>query len=187
MENKNQLVTLLEGLIATIQKVDDLETQVALANANLRAMQETNNQLADIAFDENKFTQALMDKVEEVAREAAEDKVNDNNLLNSSEVESAIEDYLSDNDYVERSDVIDIVQEEVNQVIDERTENVARRIAKEVMEQTETRIINSILYIIDNKLTAKENDHANNDRDTSIQVSGTNGQGEARSYNAASA
>jgi uncharacterized protein YozE (UPF0346 family) len=201
---------------ALTSKLAELETQVALVHSMMRAQEETNNQLADIAFDENKFTQQLLDKVDDVAREAArdcidtdeiareasqyvelgdevqrhverlgcvdEDKVsdlveeyiNDNNLTNMSEVEDAISDYLENNDYVERSDVIDIVQEEVNEMIDERTENVARRVVKEEI----AKLIHKLI---------KENTDATDSRDSSLHLSGTNGEGEARSYNAAGA
>jgi hypothetical protein len=235
-----QLINILEGVIATLKKVDALETQVALVHSIVRAQEENNNQLAEIAFDENKFTQALMDKVDEVAREAArdcidveeiardaaehvdlhgelenyadragfvcEDKVNDlihdyvndNNLLNTDEVESVVEDYLQNNDYVQRDDVNglvndavidvlddrveDVVRDVVNKAVDERTENVARRIVKVELAKFMHELAHAL--VATNKLTAKENDHANDSRDTSIQVSGTNGQGEARSYNA---
>jgi len=175
-ESTNQLVALLEGVIATLKRVDDIEAQVALANANLRAMQESNNQLAEIAFDENKFTQALLDKVDEVAREVArtevqdidideiaretaqyvditdevqrhverlgcvsegdvgdivEDRINSYDYMNETEVEDLLENYLSDNHYICRDDVEDVVRDAVNDIVDERTENVARRIAKE--------------------------------------------------------
>jgi hypothetical protein len=211
---------------ALTSKLAELETQVALVHSMMRAQEETNNQLADIAFDENKFTQQLLDKVDDVAREAArdcidtdeiareasqyvelgdevqrhverlgcvdEDKVsdlveeyiNDNNLTNMSEVEDAISDYLENNDYIERSDVIDIVQEEVNEMIDERTENVARRIAKEEI----FKVIHQMMHAIaGTPQLIKENTDATDSRDTSLHLSGTNGEGEARSYNAAGA
>lgn len=214
-----------DALLAQIQTlqfdVNNLTTQIAMANSQLHAIQNCNNQLAEIAFDENKFTQQLMDRVEEVARKTAKDAidlddianevqdnidtsedvqrcidrmdlvtedkvndiveeyVNDNNLLDTDEVEEVVEDYLRNNDYLVRDDVEDVVRDVVNEIVDERTENVARRIAKEVIKE-------EILALV-NKLTAKENTDADNSRDTSIQVSGTIGEGETRSYNAASA
>jgi hypothetical protein len=248
-ETTNQLVTLFEGVIATLKKVDDLETQVALANSQLRAMHEANNQLADIAFDENKFTQELLKRVEDLACETAKDiaddatdidnlahevcnriditervervaesldfvngdkvndlveeYINDNNLLNTdeveevvsdyletndyqteSDVESLLENYLADNNFLNQDDVETVIDEKVNEVIDERTESVARRIAKQEI----VKLIHEVLHaVVGTPQLIKENSHANNDRDTSIQVSGTNGQGEAGSYNAASA
>jgi len=214
---------------ALTSKLSALETQVALVHSMMRAQEETNNQLADIAFDENKFTQQLLDKVDDVAREAAkneirdidtdeiaretaqyvelgdevqrhverlgcvdedrvhdlvEEYINDNNLLNTDEVESVVEDYLQNNDYVQREDVEDAVRDVVNEMIDERTENVARRIAKEEI----FKVIHQMMHAIaGTPQLIKENTDATDSRDPSLHLSGTNGEGEARSYNAAGA
>lgn len=216
MENTN-LITVLEGVIATLKKVNELETQVALANSQLRAIQESNNQLAEIAFDENKFTQVLMEKVDDLAREAARDSidteeiareaaqyveigdevqrhvdrlgmvtsddvndaiqdfVNDNDIATTSEVEDAISEYLDHNDYICKSDIQDMIQEEVNDAVDERTENIARRIAQGIVKEEIMNLLHKLI---------KENTNANdtNQNDSSIQLSGVVGQSQANGY-----
>ena len=192
-----------------VGKITNVETEIALAHTQLKAIQDSNNQLAEIAFDENRFTQQLLDKVDDVAQEAAkdaididdiarevldsldisedveravsnmdlttEDNVNDlisdyisdNSIMDSDDVDSAIDDYLQSNNYVERSDVEDIVREAVAELKDE--------------------LMQEVLQLIANKLTGKDTYHANNDRDTSVQVSGIDRHSEARSYNASGA
>ena len=223
-----------DALLAQIQtlqfEIGNIHSQIALANSAVRAMQESNNQLADIAFDENKFTNALLDKVDEVAREVAkdtaedaididnlahevcnqmdisedvarhverldlvatddvgdivEDRISSYDYQTESEVEALLENYLSDNHYICRDDVEDVVRDAVNDIVDERTENVARRIAKEEI----FKVIHQMMHAVaGTPQLIKENTNANDSRDTSIQVSGIDGQGEARSYNAASA
>jgi hypothetical protein len=213
-------VVAIETLRTELRSVSALRAEMDMMHNDHKQMSDmvqnhakTMQEFADIAFDENKFTQALLDKVEETAREAAkdtidisdiasevqdnidisedveryvdrlgcvgEDKVSDmiqdyiteNNILNSDEVEEVVDAYLSRGDYITREDVESLVEDAV----------------KQALENAEERIMNSILYVIANKLTGKETNHANNNRDHSVQVSGTNGQGEARSYNAAGA
>ncbi len=58
-----------------IGKITNLETEIAIAHTQLKAIESNNNQLAEIAFDESRFTQQLLDKVDDVAREAAKDAI----------------------------------------------------------------------------------------------------------------
>jgi hypothetical protein len=95
------------------------------------------------------------------------DYIRDNNILDGDEVEGVVGDYLSSNEYLERSDVESMIEEAVTD-----------------LKET---IMLEILQLIANKLTGKDTYHANNDRDTSVQVSGIDGHSEARSYNATSA
>ena len=189
-----------------VGKITNLELEIAKAHTQLEAMQNSNNQLADIAFDENKFTDMLLDRCEEAAREAAKDAIDiddiasevsnsldisedveravdnlgcvtkddldekidslvgryirDNNILDSDEVESAIENYMSSNwDFVE-SDVTDDLRSDLDELRDE-------------MSTLKETIVLEVLQLIANKLTAKENDDANNNRDNGLHISGT--------------
>lgn len=214
--NNTQIITILEGMVSLLKKIPQLESQLTELNAITTNMQETNNQLADIAFDENKFTQAFLDKVEEVARETARDTidmdqiasevqdnidvsedvhrivdrmgvvckdevndlveeyVNDNNLLNTDEVESVIEDHLQTNDYIQRDDVEDVVRDVVNDMVDERTENIARRIVKEEI----VKVIHQMMHAVaGTPQLIKENSNANNTNQNGngVQVSGVVG------------
>lgn len=218
--NNTQIITILEGVVSLLKKIPEMESHIALANSQLRAMQETNNQLADIAFDENKFTQAFLDKVEEVARETAKDEidmddittyvqdnidvsedvrriidrmdlisedkvndmveeyVNDNNLLNTDEVESVIDDYMQNNDYLQRDDVEDVVRDVVNEIVDERTENVARHIAQSVFKEEIVKVIHQMMHAVaGTPQLIKENSNANNTNQNGngVQVSGVVG------------
>ena len=178
-----------------VGKITNLELEIAKAHTQLEAIHNSNNQLAEIAFDEAKFTDFVMEKVDDLAREAArdtididdiasevannldvsedvqravdrmgyitsddvndkiEDYINDNDILNSSEVESAIEDYVSGQDYIERADVESMIEDALDWFKDD--------------------IIKEVIQAITNKLTAKENDNANNSRDHSLHISGT--------------
>jgi hypothetical protein len=101
-----------------------------------------------------------------------EEYVNDNNLLNTDEVESVVEDFLHNHDYITRDDVEDVVNDFVADAV------------KEVVADMKQEIVFEVLQLIANKLTGKDTHHANDSRNTSIQVSGTNGQGEATSNGA---
>jgi hypothetical protein len=224
MENNQKLTDFLQSighavelLRVELSSVSALRAEMETIKAEQQKLSEallnqgeSMRQFADIAFDENKFTQALLDKVDDTAREAARDAIDvddiadeaarqidveetvarhverygfvgrddvndaiqdyitENSILDANEVEDAIEEYLTGNDYITREDVESLVEDAV----------------KQALENAEERIMNSILYVIANKLMGKETHHANNNRDHSVQVSGTNGQGEARSYNA---
>lgn len=197
----------IEDCLAFIQNqnadIKNLETQIAMANSQLKAIQDSNNQLAEIAFDENRFTQDLMDKVWENAERAArdvididdiasevannldvsedveravnrlgcvtgddindkiEDFINDNCILNSSEIDDAIEQYVDNRDFIERDDVQEMIEDALDSFKDD--------------------IVREVIQAITNKLTAKENDHANNDRDDSLHISGTHTESQGAS------
>lgn len=185
-----------------VEKINKLEEQ-------LTNMQNTHNHLADIAFDEGKFTEFLMDKVDEAAREAAQDAVDTDqiardaaeyvdlenevercikqldfvdedrldsvldskNYKDESEVEDLIENYIEYNcDFASKSDFHDYM---TTDEIEERLEEIKEEIIEEVVDKVVAAIVS--------KLTGKENDHATDSRDNSIQVSGVNGSSEATS------
>jgi hypothetical protein len=197
-----------------VGKITNLELEIAKAHTQLEAIQNSNNQLAEIAFDECKFTDALLNRCEEAAREAAKDAIDfddiasdvvdrldisedveravgnlgcvtkddldekvdslvgryirDNNILDSDEVESAIENYMSSNwDFVE-SDVTDDLRSDLDELKDE-------------MDTLKETIVLEVLQLIANKLTAKENDDANNSRDNGLHISGTDTTSQAAS------
>lgn len=189
-----------------VNDIKNLETQIAMANSQLRAIQDNNNQLAEIAFDECKFTDFVMEKVDDLARAAAKDAIDiddiasevsdnidisedverivnrlecitkddlndkvddcvteyirDNNILDSDEVESTVEDYIRHNcDFVE-SDVTDDLRSDIDEL-------------RDTMDTLKETIVLEVLQLIANKLTAKENDDANNSRDSGLHISGT--------------
>lgn len=197
-----------------VGKITNLELEIAKTLTQLEAIHNSNNQLAEIAFDENKFTQQLLDRCEETAREAAreeakdaidvddiasdvannldvsedveravnrlgcitgdevndkiEDYINDNNILDSDEVESTVETYIRHScDFIE-SDVTDDLRSDLDELRDE-------------MDTLKETIVLEVLQLIANKLTAKENDNANNSRDNSLHISGTHTESQGAS------
>ena len=189
-----------------VGKITNLELEIAKAHTQLEAIQNSNNQLAEIAFDECKFTDALLARCEEAAAEAAKDAIDideiasevgnnldisedverefnrldcvtkydlndkiddcvaeyirDNNILDSDEVESTVETYIRHScDFVE-SDVTDDLRSDLDELRDE-------------MDTLKETIVLEVLQLIANKLTAKENDNANNSRDNGLHISGT--------------
>lgn len=210
IKNTN-LIAMLEGVIATLKKVNDIETQVALVNSQLRAMQDSNNQLAEIAFDENKFTQQLLDKVDEVARESARDTIDVDDIaeevrntmdvsedvarcverlgcVTSDDVNDAISDYMNDNDYKTESEVEDLIENYLN-YNDYICKSDVQDLIQEEITDLEEQIATRVLQLIANKLTGKDTHHANNtyQNDHSLQLSGTIGQSQAESNGSLSA
>ena len=214
LENVASVANLMKD---QLHEIKTLRAEMELMRAEHKQMNEvvtnhtiTMNHFAEIAFDENKFTQALLERCEGAAREAAEEAidldtitrdvagsidvaddvalyadrlhlvsrdtvndiveeyVNDNNLLNADEVEDIVSDYISHNcDYVEK-DVTDELHDEIQEL---------KREIKALKES----IAQDVVQLIANKLTGKELHHANDSRDTSVQISGTNGSGKAES------
>lgn len=211
-------VVLVANIMRThLDDVKALRADMELMRAEHKQMNDvvtnqttTMNHFAEMAFDENKFTQALLERCEGAAREAAEDAldidaisrevmgnldlrdeveaindrlqlvsrdtvddmidsyVSDNNIPNTDDVEDIVSDYISHNcDYVEK-DVTDDLHDEIQEL---------KREIKALRES----IAQDVVQLIANKLTGKELHHANQDRDTSVQVSGTNGNGKAES------
>ena len=94
--------------------------------------------------------------------------IRDNNIVDSDEVESAIENYMSSNwDFVE-SDVTDDLRSDLDELRDE-------------MDTLKETIVLEVIQAITNKLTAKENDDANNSRDNGLHISGTDTTSQAAS------
>lgn len=196
----------MELTVMTKAKFDALTKRIASIEEQVTALHTCNNQLAEIAFDENKFTDALLARCEEAAREAAKEEIDvddiandvanqidlsedveravenlgcitkddlndkidncienyisDNNILDSDEVESAIDDYVRHNcDFVE-SDVTDDLRVEIEELQHE-------------LQTLKETIVLEVLQLIANKLTGKDTHNANNDRDNSLQISGT--------------
>jgi hypothetical protein len=89
-----------------------------------------------------------------------EEYVNDNNLLNTDEVEEVVDDYITRNcDFVE-SDVTDELRSDIDEL-------------RDMVDTLKETIVLEVLQLIANKLTAKENDNANNSRDNGLHISGT--------------
>ena len=98
----------------------------------------------------------LNDKVDDCVAEY----IRDNNILDSDEVESTVETYIKHScDFVE-SDVTDDLRSDFDELRDE-------------IDTLKETIVLEVLQLIANKLTAKENDNANNSRDNGLHISGT--------------
>lgn len=192
----------MEITIISKARYDQLINSIKNLETHLNAIESNNNQLAEIAFDESKFTDMLLERCEETAREAAKDAidlddiatdvvdrmdvsedvervvdrmslvtkdtvndlveeyVNDNNLLNTDEVEEVVDDYIRHNcDFVE-SDVTDELRSDIDEL-------------RDMVDTLKETIVLEVLQLIANKLTAKENDNANNSRDNGLHISGT--------------
>jgi hypothetical protein len=84
-------------------------------------------------------------------------------------------------DLVGRDDIEDMISEHMcNNYSFVESGDVEVMISDE-LERFKSDIINEVIKAITNKLTGKELHHANNDRDTSIQVSGVNGHSQTES------
>jgi hypothetical protein len=192
-----------------MSSIKNLETQVAMAHSQLRAIQDSNNQLAEIAFDEARFTDVVLNKVDELAREAARDTIDiddiasevANNLDVSEEVQRAVErldvvsrddvndlisDYVNNEDLVNESQVEQLIADYLEQndyVEKEVTDDLHDDIQelKEEMRALKGDIVLEVLQLIANKLTGKDTHHANNNRDHGLYISGTLTQGETAS------
>jgi hypothetical protein len=192
-----------------IGKITNLETEIAIAHTQLKAIESNSNQLAEIAFDESRFTQQLLDKVDDVAREAAKDaidvddivnQVQDNidimedvertvnrmDLVGEDKVNEMISDYIRDNNILDGDEVEGVVGDYLSNNEYLERSDVESMIEEAVTDLKET-IMLEILQLIANKLTGKDTHHDNNDRDRSLHLSGTVEASEARSYNATSA
>jgi hypothetical protein len=161
-----------------ISDIKNLETQIAMANNQLRAIQDSNNQLAEIAFDENKFTQQLMDRVDEVAREAAKDavdmdditsEVQDNidisedvqrcvdrmDLIDADKVNDMIEEYVNDNNLLNTDEVESVVEDFLHNN-DYITRDDVEDVVRDVVAGLKEEIVLEVLQLIANKLTGKD-------------------------------
>lgn len=120
---------------ALMQDIKNLEAQIQMAHTQLKAMQETNNNFADIAFDENRFTDALITRCEDAAREAAKEEIdvddisdeaarkvdlsdaideyisNDTSILTKDYLEDKISEYISDNNILDSDEVEEVVSD----------------------------------------------------------------------------
>lgn len=221
--NTTPAVAMLDQLIAFALQMKKEMEKIPVLEEKMEAMMSANNQLADMAFDENRFTQELLERCENAAREAAEESINideivgevhinldisedvhrivdrmdfvdenrveeivsnklsDEDFQTESQVEDLIINFLHDNDYITRDDTEDVVQDVVNEMVDERTENVARRIAQESLTGVKEEITQAVIAAIINKLTGKETHHADNSNHNSVSISGVIGQSEIQS------
>ena len=186
-----------------VGKITNLELEIAKAHTQLEAIQDSNNQLAEIAFDESRLTDMLLTRCEEAAAEAAKDAIDideiasevSNNLDVSEDVERAIqrmdfqtgdevnnriEDYINDNDILNSSNVESAIEDYVssNGIM---TEDDVESMLEAALDDFKDDIIKEVIQAITSKLTAKENDNANNSRDNGLHISGTDTTSQAAS------
>lgn len=209
-------VALVANIMRThLDDVKALRAEMELMRAEHKQMNDvvtnqttTMNHFAEMAFDENKFTQAFLERCEGAAREAAEDAldidaisrevmgnldlrdeveaINDRlQLVSRDTVDDMIESYVSDNSIPNTDDVEDIVSDYISHNCDYVEKDVTDDLHDEIQElkreikALRESIAQDVVQLIANKLTGKELHNANQDRDTSVQVSGTNGNGKA--------
>lgn len=189
-----------------MKRIGELETQTALAHSQLRAIQESNNQLAEIAFDEARFTDVVMEKVDDLAREAARDEIDADQiardaasyvelpeLVDEDKVEYLIERYVSRYSLVSESEAEDLISDYVENNCDYVEKDVTDTLHDDIQELKEELralkddIVLEVLQLIANKLTGKDTHHANNNRDHGLYISGTLNNSEATSHGEASA
>lgn len=199
-----------------LAKIKNLETHIAMLHGQVTAMQNSNNELAEIAFDESRFTDKLLERVDDLARESARDTIDiddiasevANNLDVSEEVERCAErlgcvceDKVNDliRDYIDSESIPNM--SEVEQAVEDYIVYNCDFIQKDVTDQLHEDIqelkqnlhaivkdeVNKAIQTLINKLTAKENDHATGNHDYSLQVSGTSANSEGSSDAAAAA
>jgi hypothetical protein len=213
-------IKFLEDCVAFTQNetasIKNLETQVAMLHGQVTAMQNSNNELAEIAFDESRFTDKLLEKVDDLARESARDTIDiddiasevANNLDVSEEVERCaerlgyvcedkvqdlIEDYVNANGLVNEGQVEDLISDYIQHNCDFVEKDVTDQLHEDIrelreeMQEMKQDIIDTVVQTLINKLTAKENDHATGTHDYRLQVSGAANQSEGSSDAAAAA
>jgi hypothetical protein len=168
----------------------NLETQLAFVQSQVMAMQESNNQLADIAFDESRFTNSLMDKVEEVARETAKDAIDVEDIasevtnymdiaedvervcerlgyVGKDDVNDLIQDCINDEDLVSESKAEQLIEDYIAHNCDFVEKDVTDTLHDDIQElKNEVRnmkqeIIDAVIQVLINKLTGKDTHHAN--------------------------
>ena len=163
---------------ALMQDIKNLENQVQMAHTQLKAMQETNNNFADIAFDENRFTDELISRCEEAAREAASDaididdiasKVSDEldvdeevsralrnmDVVGEDKVTDLISDYIRDNSIMDDSDVDSAIGEFIDHNYEFVEKNDVEDMVEEKIEELKESIVLEVLQLIANKLTER--------------------------------
>ena len=209
-------VVLVANIMRThLDDVKALRAEMELMRAEHKQMNDvvtnqttTMNHFAEMAFDENKFTQALLERCEGAAREAAEDAIDMDEisrevmgnldirdeveavtdrlqLVNRDTVDDMIESYVSDNNIPNTDEVEDIVSDYISHNCDFMEKEVADELHDEIQElkreikALRESIAQDVVQLIANKLIGKELHHANDNRDNSVQISGTNGGSKA--------
>ncbi len=86
----------MEITIISKARYDQLINSIKNLETHLNAIESNNNQLAEIAFDESKFTDMLLERCEETAREAAKD------AIDIDDIASEVSNNLDISDDVER-------------------------------------------------------------------------------------
>jgi len=203
-------IKLLNDAVAFTQNetanIKNLETQVSMLAGQIKAIQDSNNELAEIAFDEARFTDVVLSKVDDLAREAARDSIDiddiasevANNIDLSEDVQRAVErmdfqtgdevndriqDYINSEGLVNEGQVEDLISDYlhendyVEKDVTDQLHNDITELRQEMQEMKQD-IIDSVIQTLINKLTAKENDHATGNHDYSLQVSGAANQSE---------
>lgn len=185
--------------------IKNLENQINMANIQLKAIQDSNNQLAEIAFDEARFTDVILDKVDETAREAARDCIDIDEIANQAageiDVSDAVESYaeryglltsdslndtLDSKGYLEESEVENLIEQYIDyncDFVDKSdlhdymdSKEIEERL-DEIKEEIVEELVDKVVAAIVNKLTGKENTNAQDNRDSGIHISGVIAQG----------
>ena len=105
----------MEITIISKARYDQLINSIKNLETHLNAIESNNNQLAEIAFDESKFTDMLLERCEETAREAAKD------AIDIDDIASEVSNNLDISDDVERivNNLECITKDDLNDKIDD--------------------------------------------------------------------
>lgn len=170
---------------ALMQDIKNLEAQIQMAHTQLKAMQETNNNFAEIAFDENRFTDELITRCEDAAREAAKEEIDLDDIASevgncidiSEDVERAVErldlvtedkvndmveEYVNDNNLLNTDEVEEVVEDYIQRNCDFVEKDVTDELHDDIqelkheMQSMREGIALEVLQLIANKLTERK-------------------------------
>ena len=135
----------MEITIISKARYEQLVNSIKNLETHLNAIESNNNQLAEIAFDESKFTQQLLERCEEAAREAAQEAAKDAidlddiatdvvermdvsedvervmdrmSLVTKDTVNDLVEEYVNDNNLLNTDEVEEVVDDYINRNCD---------------------------------------------------------------------
>lgn len=165
---------------ALMQDIKNLENQVQMAHTQLKAMQETNNNFADIAFDENRFTDELISRCEEAAREAASDAIDIDDIaskvtdeidlsedvrravdnmefVDADKVNDLVEEYVNDNNLLNTDEVEEVVEDYIQRNCDfvesDAVEDMVRDVVNEMVEERTLDVTDLVREVVKEEIT----------------------------------
>jgi hypothetical protein len=179
MEELNMEITIISKA-----RYDQLINSIKNLETHLNAIESNNNQLAEIAFDESKFTDMLLERCEETAREAAKDAIDLDDiatdvvdrmdvsedvervvdrmsLVTKDTVNDLVEEYVNDNNLLNTDEVEEVVDDYIRHNCDFVESDVTDELRSDIdelrdmVDTLKETIVLEVLQLIANKLTAK--------------------------------